>query len=104
MARNDNTRTAAATEDNRTSEEHSRRAAENADALAESARRNEAKAPNSGPVQGLSASGTQASESTAQAEANQRQIKEDHDALQATARRVEATAPAETRTDRPRHA
>lgn len=99
MAPNDN-RTPAPTEDTRTSEEHSRRAAENADVLAESARRNEAKAPNDGPVQGLKAS--QASEDTTQAEANQRQIKEDHDALQAQARRVEASAPPEARTDRPR--
>ena len=100
MAQNDNTRTPAATEDNRASEEHSRRAAENADALVESARRNEAKAPNNGPVQGLNAG--QASESTEQLEANQRQIKEDHDALQRQAARVEASAPPETRTDRPR--
>jgi hypothetical protein len=103
MAQNDN-RTPAPTEDNRTSEEHSRRAAENAEALKESAQRNEAKAPNTGPVQGLNASAGQASEDTTQAEANQRQIKEDHDALQAQARRVEASAPPETRTDRPRNA
>lgn len=99
MARSDNNQTTG-NEDNRLAEQHSRNAAENADALAESARRNEARAPNSGPVQGLQGS---ASESTAENEANQRQVKEDHDALQAQARRVEASAPPEVRGDRPRN-
>ena len=99
MARNENLTTGS--EDNRLAEEHSRNAAENADALAASARRNEARVGTTGPVQGLQGS---ASESTAEAEANQRRIKEDHDAMQADARRVEASAPPEVRGDRPRNA
>ena len=102
MARNDdNTRATTGSEDNRLAEQHSRNAAENADVLAESARRNEARVGTSGPVQGLQGS---ASESTAQNEANQRRIKADHDALQAQARRVEASAPPKVRSDRPRNA
>lgn len=91
-------------EESREARQHVRNAHENAEALAEQARRVQASAPEGTgrPVQGLHVPGTGGEDDT-RAAAHQRQARENADAMEEQARRTETGTPDDTDGTGPRN-